>query len=736
MKFRIINLIMLCAAIINAQSIGTWKNHSNMKEVRKVAAFSEGYWCATSGGSFFADNNNEIRMTLTKSEGISSQALTAVAVDGNGLVWLGASNGIINVYDSENESFIRILDIFKTDNSRKGINEILIHGDTAFVSTEFGLSLIDVNSYQFIETVQKFGNFTTKSSILSVHVTDRIHVASESGAAIQKEGSTNLSNPESWTTYLSNEAIPADTVTTIAEYNDLLIIGTSEGLFFYDEAADSWNNYLSFNEAVFDLNIQGNSLYILLQFSLYEHNSLSTNVLLEGLGVQFRDMDFSNGDIGIATNKELLIYSGGAHSFIGPNSPATNSFLDMAVDNDNVLWVGTGKDGRGVGVMSYDGENWELIDRNTTDEINTNDFHRVTTGADNSKYFLNFGDGYTKFDNGNYVTYNNATSPLVGISGAPNFVVIQDIDFDSRNNTWIFNRWSADDLPIITITPEGDWHHFGNSILQLNEDAFIIDGLVDQYDTKWFSVNFRGVYYFNNNGTLENTSDDIWGNLSPNNYFNGQDVTAMALDNRGEIWVGTTFGVYIIQEPGRPQSPTYPVFSLRLQSINCIAVDAVNQKWVGTSQGVFVTTPDGSFFIRQYDSKNSPLPTDNVISITIDNKSGLVYMGTEFGLSTLQTEFAEPADTYDDLFVYPNPFIPSESADRVSIDGLIENSLIKILTVNGKLVSEFASPGGRLAFWDGRDLDGNIVPSGIYIIVAYDENADNVATSKVAVIRK
>ena len=66
----------------------------------------------------------------------------------------------------------------------------------------------------------------------------------------------------------------------------------------------------------------------------------------------------------------------------------------------------------------------------------------------------------------------------------------------------------------------------------------------------------------------------------------------------------------------------------------------------------------------------------------------------------------------------------------------LEDSLIKILTVNGKLISEFTSPGGRIGFWDGKDLDGNIVPSGIYIIIAYDEDADNIATSKVAVIRK
>ena len=72
----------------------------------------------------------------------------------------------------------------------------------------------------------------------------------------------------------------------------------------------------------------------------------------------------------------------------------------------------------------------------------------------------------------------------------------------------------------------------------------------------------------------------------------------------------------------------------------------------------------------------------------------------------------------------------------VTIDGLIRNSEIKIVTVSGKLVREFSSPGGRTAFWDGRDDDGNLVNSGIYIVIAFDQEGNSVETGKIAVLRE
>jgi len=144
---------------------------------------------------------------------------------------------------------------------------------------------------------------------------------------------------------------------------------------------------------------------------------------------------------------------------------------------------------------------------------------------------------------------------------------------------------------------------------------------------------------------------------------------------------------------------------------------------------------DGSTLLGRYTSSNSPLPTNKINSIALDNSSGTLYIGTDNGMASFKTVAVAPVDNFGKITAGPNPYlIPNDKLLR--IDGLVENSSIKILSISGKLVKQFDSPGGRIANWDGTDNSGNLVGSGIYIIVGYTKDGSKVGTGKVAVIRK
>ena len=113
-----------------------------------------------------------------------------------------------------------------------------------------------------------------------------------------------------------------------------------------------------------------------------------------------------------------------------------------------------------------------------------------------------------------------------------------------------------------------------------------------------------------------------------------------------------------------------------------------------------------------------------------------VYVGTANGLTSFETPSILPVESFNGLNIYPNPLILKDGNILVTIDGLIRNTDIKIVTVSGKLVREFSSPGGRTAFWDGRDDNGNLVNSGIYIVIAFDQEGNSVETGKIAVLRE
>jgi len=153
--------------------------------------------------------------------------------------------------------------------------------------------------------------------------------------------------------------------------------------------------------------------------------------------------------------------------------------------------------------------------------------------------------------------------------------------------------------------------------------------------------------------------------------------------------------------------------------------------------GVAVLSPDGTSLVAEYNvgNTNGKLVDNNVLSIAFDEKKGIVYFGTSKGLSSLEIPAIGTVEKMSTLEIGPNPFIlPDQSS--VTIKGLADNTTIKILTISGRLIKEFAAQGGGRAFWDGTDFRGNSVGSGVYIIVAFADNGNQVSTAKVAVLRR
>ncbi len=732
-QVKVLFFLLTLSSMIIGQEFGVWRNYADMKNTTDVKISSEGFWMSSSGGAgYYLNELSNYKTFLTKSEGLNSQNLTTMSIAEDGKIWFGMQNGVIDIYDSEDGSIKEILDIYQSNYTSKMITYLLISGDTCFVATEFGLSLINTKIFTFIETVTKFGDFSSTQKVNSVSIiNNRIYISTDKGIAIQKNGATNLSAPESWISYKSGYDIPAGEIYKTVYFDNKVIAATNKGLIQFD--GTNWTQY-AYSKRIYDIQVIDNKLYILFSNSLNTYDGTNDKVLLTSDGSKFSKMDVSSDIALIATDKGVIKIKSDLSETIIPNGPINNSFQSIAVDKEGALWVGTGKDVFGKGFMKFKDGIWTNYNTSTFPELPNNNYHKVSAD-DYQVYLSNWGAGLTIEEHGNFKYLNANNSELVGIPADPNYVVIRNAARDFDGNLWIFNHVSADEKPILMLTKDSVWYHYRFDFFQMSDKIFITDGIIDEYDTKWFTVINRGLFYFNENRTPDDLTDDTWGWLKETDGLNSMDITALAVDERGELWIGTPNGANILANPSVPKSRITSVYALRQQSITSIAVDPLNNKWVGTYQGVFVLSPDGIFLLDQFDSKNSPLPSDEINSIAIDKNSGIVYIGTNFGVSTLTTSSIKPNQNYDKLFVYPNPFKVGGNAE-LTIDGLMSNTTIKVLTVSGQLVREFITPGGRIGFWDGKNDDGNFVSSGIYIIVAYDEEAENVATTKVAVIRK
>lgn len=276
--------------------------------------------------------------------------------------------------------------------------------------------------------------------------------------------------------------------------------------------------------------------------------------------------------------------------------------------------------------------------------------------------------------------------------------------------------------------------------------------------TKWVASYSFGVIGFNNEGGSQKIK-----NLSKEANLPHEYVTTLALDNRSQLWIGTIEGLrvlyntsgffedenitadeIIISEDGVAKELLFKQF------VSKIVVDGSNNKWVGTvGSGLFYFSSDGQQTIFHFTKENSPLPSNNISEISLDESNGTLYIATEKGLVSFKTGSSSTTEGFATSHVYPNPVRPGFDIveEKVKIKDLPENVNIKITDIEGNLVAEAQSRtnqryngfnleiDGGIAYWNGKNLANNVVASGVYLIMLSDLDSFETKVLKLMVVR-
>ena len=121
------------------------------------------------------------------------------------------------------------------------------------------------------------------------------------------------------------------------------------------------------------------------------------------------------------------------------------------------------------------------------------------------------------------------------------------------------------------------------------------------------------------------------------------------------------------------------------------------------------------------------------MDISIDPNTGEVFIATNKGIQSFQSD-AKPADfDIDDIVIYPNP-VEKSFDGKVVIDGLIPHSDVRITDINGNLVYYTTSEGGR-ATWDTNNLKGEPVLTGVYLVFTTGTLGEETSVSKLMILR-
>jgi len=228
-------------------------------------------------------------------------------------------------------------------------------------------------------------------------------------------------------------------------------------------------------------------------------------------------------------------------------------------------------------------------------------------------------------------------------------------------------------------------------------------------------------------------------------------VYSVTEDQEGDIWVGTNKGPVVYFNPSgifaedavygyQPEIPrndgtSFVDLLLSTEKINTIAVDGANQKWLATEKsGVFLVSPDGKKEIYHFTEENSPLFSNNVQTVAVNDKTGEVFFGTEKGIISFRGRATEGGDDFGKVYVFPNP-VREDYYGEITVTGLAENVNVKITDISGNIVFETTALGGQ-AIWDGKNFRGDRVQTGVYLVFCTNEDGTKTHVTKLLFIHR
>ena len=747
--------VLCIGASAQLPPIGNWREHLPYHQAIGVETGGDKIFAATPYSIFYVDRKDNSLHTYDKLSGLAGTGVRCIGLDStNGKLIIAYDNSDIDIVQGDLIKNIRALRESNVTGD-KTVYDIFCHNGLSYLSTGIGIVVIDEARYEVKETYI-IGHNGQQLQINSVAADKNFfYAATAQGLKFAPLNNSNLVDYHNWSTDSStivNGSRSIKSVVVISDAQPIILRNDS----IYIKQNSNWNLLYSNGSNIHSITRSSNQLIISEGVNatarivvLNIDGSIST-VIQQSASINFPlEARISNSEFWIADSTYGIIkFSSGAFANYAPNSPQSTASGDLQI-NHNLLWASAGSvdanwsaTGNKNGVFVFSNNNWDNFTPLNVPALDSlpDIVTLAISSTDQSVWGGSFGGGLFHLNTNKSIQVYKQNSPLRPPASQTNVFNVSGLAFDQQNNLWVANYGSPQQVHVLKA--DGSWRSFSIPFT-VTENA-VSQLLVDDVNQKWIvSPKGNGLICFNDGNTIDNTSDDHWrmfktgvgsGNLPDIS------VLCIAKDKNGFIWVGTATGVAIIPcvneifsnntcEAVIPvvQSGGFNNFLFHDEQVQCIAVDGADMKWVGTKNGAWLISSDGEQTIYHFTEDNSPLLNNDVRRISIDASSGEVFFSTAQGISSYRSTATEGGASNSNVLVYPNPVPPGYSG-QIAIRGLVNNAIVKITELDGRLVYQTRALGGQ-AIWNGKDYTGKRVASGIYLVLVTDDNRkENVAT--------
>ena len=739
-----------------------WSLHPAYSNVSAVTASATDIYALSDGALFSVSRSDETIEYYNRMTGLSASNIRFITYNTTvNKLLVVYQNGIMDVLTPKGQT--AILDLYlKGENKELTVNNITNYNEFVYFAMSFGIVVLDLKKGEIADTYY-IGNNATDVNVRSVAVYgDSIYAAAEDMLYVGAL-KDNLIDFAHW----KRSNLPAGEVPILTVCDGTLYLLVDNQLLRRE--GRRWR-VVSQEEFLW---IRESGTKLLAETAANVLVEVAKDGTITPLTADYvaQDALYSNGEYWLAAGTNGLIrYKDASYSTFQPNGPLSNLSYKLQFYGDKLMMAQGGRWAvqyeRKGDVIYYDYANklWHSIDaEQIISEIQTIYLDVMDYAVDpaNPNHFFStsYGCGVVEFlDDHAIHVYNHRNSTLCSASSHDvyaTYVRTSGALIDRFGNLWVLNTGSQASAFNI-LAPDGQWHTLDLMLNGVKTKLSTSGDLIQdpKYPNSKWLLDYRGsqgVILIDDGGTPFDPSDDVMvkrlefvdqlgATITPAFFY------ALATDHNGALWVGTEAGPFVIESANafiqsnkcirpiiyRNDGTNLVDYLLHAEIINAICIDGGNRKWIGTANsGVFLMSEDGTETIYHFTSKNSPLPSDEVLSIAIHPTTGEVFFGTSAGLASFRSDAAEPAENFDGIYAYPNPVRPNYEG-VITITGLMDNTVVYIIDAAGNLVCKTRS-NGAIAIWDGKNLQGKRVATGVYTVLCNTADGENHTVTKILV---
>lgn len=747
----------------------SWEDFFSYNNVKDFIEIDNSIYAVADNAAFIHDMETGYTQKISSVHGLSGKETSCLYFsESTKRFVIGYQSGLIEIID-ENGKITIANDIERLEiTGQKQINHISEFENTLYLSTPFGIVAYDIVNLNFGDTyyIDENSNpvFVNETTILD----ETIYAVTEKGIYSADVKDPFLIDFNNW---LQPEGDLLGAFSSIDIFTNKIFTSRSNTLYEL-VSIDQLQLRKSYSKSILKLRSSEELLSVCLQKSAIV---LGANLDQIYEAKPSTEHDFSL-HTAYAVGQEVFLGTDGygilnqtffaqAYDEIHPEGPASNQVFSIAAENNNLWVVYGGYDlsykplGKRLGYDHYNGSRLDgnlWVNSAYNQSFPARDLVHITfdPNEENKVYLSSWGNGILVVENDeSKVIWDESNSGLEDLypeGSNDSSIRVNGAAFDNRGNFWISNAWVPNRLK--KLETSGNWKSFDLSSIMTNPAFGLSELVIDKSGSIWIGSRRNGALVYNESGDRKRAliAEATKGSLPDLN------VRTLAVDKNNRIWIGTQKGLVVYAdaaglfdasiydaEPVIVEDNGIPKKLLGDQPVNSIAIDGAENKWFGTDTGgVLGTDPSGGETLYIFNKDNSPLPSNSVLKVKVDNSTGKVFFATDRGIVAFNSKVAPFGESLQAVYAYPNP--AKKEHDIITIDGrngthLPKGTNVKILDISGRLVYETnveigqELKGGKVT-WNKTNLNGKKVASGVYLVMLTSPDQSETSSTKIAII--